>query len=112
MSENSAEHDPPRRGALRCRQVNFAPVLTAADVGLLLGLQSERAARALIARQGIPRIRVGRRILVLRSSLLRWLRERESVDDRGARLKAVLDRMGARRGRDVATIVRRTRAPR
>lgn len=99
MRTSTAENEDSRSSTLRCRKFDLSPVLTSADVGCLLGLQSERAARNLIARQGIPRVRVGRRTLVLRSSLLRRLRERESIDDRGARMKAILDQMGCRRRR-------------
>jgi hypothetical protein len=89
-ASSGARSGPSR---LRARAVRLAPVLTAADVGALLGLQSIRAARELIVREGIPHVRLGKRLLVLRRSLLGWLAARERVDDRAARVRSAADRI-------------------
>ena len=46
----------------------------------LLGLASERAAREWIHREGVPYVQVGRSFLVLRASLVAWLKEHEAAD--------------------------------
>ena len=52
-------------------------ILLPEDIAIVLGLASERAAREFLQKHGVPASRVGGRIFVLRSSLLRFLRERE-----------------------------------
>jgi len=54
-------------------------VLTVADLGRLLGLPSEAATRKYIARYSIPHVQLGKRAYVLLSSLLEYLKARETV---------------------------------
>lgn len=95
----------PRRARRDRRSAAPLPaILHASDLGELLGLQSTRAARTLIVREGIPHVRLGKRMLVLTTSLLRWIEARERVDDRAARVTAAADRLrGSRVCRPVST---------
>ena len=47
------------------------------DLAALLGQPSEEAARELIAREGVPHIRIAGRLYVLRSTLLKFMKARE-----------------------------------
>ncbi len=97
---------------VEARRSTLPPVLTVADVAELLGLQSERAAREFIAREAVPCIRKGKRVLVLLDSLLAWLKAHESRDDRAARVRSAADRLRGRQ-RDAAPLaLSRLTAPR
>ena len=91
---------------LRVRRLDLAPILTVADVARLLGLQSVRAGRRLIAREGMPHVRIGKRVVVLLESLLPWLKAREMTGVRADRVRAVADRLRTR-GSRVDDVVRR-----
>ena len=79
------------------RRSAFPPLLTLEDVALLLGLANDRAARRLIQTQGIPHTRLGRRIFVVLEDLVRFVQNRASTDDRGARLQGAISSLdGAR----------------
>jgi Helix-turn-helix domain len=52
-------------------------ILTVEHIQDLLGFESARRARAWLARSGMPYIRVGRRNLVLRKTLLEFLEARQ-----------------------------------
>lgn len=99
-------------GSRTTRDVAALPVLGLGDVATLLGLRSCKAARRFIVRQGVPHVRVGRKILVLRSSLLRWLRARETdgsaQSEPAARLAAIDRSMAVRRGAALDVLTRRT----
>lgn len=66
----------------RERPTTWPPVLTVGDVAALLGLQSERVAREFIAREGVPHVRKGKRVLVLLDSLVAWLKANEITSSR------------------------------
>ena len=55
-------------------------ILRPADLVEILGLASERAAREWLHREGVPYVWVGRSLVVLRPSLLKWLKEHETAD--------------------------------
>ena len=64
-------------------------ILSTSDLARLLDLPNTRAARRLLAREGIPRIVLGRRTYVLYASLLVYLKQKEKVpatSDGGARV--------------------------
>lgn len=58
-------------------------VLFLPDLALVLGVETPSAARRLVLREGIPHLRVGRRMAVRRQALLEWVAGRE--DSSGAR---------------------------
>jgi hypothetical protein len=91
------------------RPTTFPPVLTVGDFAALLGLQSERAAREFIAREHVPHVRKGKRVLVLLDSLLAWLKSYETTDQRADRVRAAADRLRAgRRNAAAAALARLT----
>lgn len=75
------------------RPAAWPPILIPEDLAALLGLQSGRAARRFVEREGVPHVRAGRRLLVLLDSLLEFLRRREQTGDRGDSLVAAANKL-------------------
>jgi len=90
----------------------WPPILTIADLAALLGLQSERAAREFVAREGVPCVRKGKRILVLLDSLLAWMKANETKDDRAARVLSAADRLRGRQRTVTPAALCRATSPR
>jgi len=63
-------------------------VLLPADLALALGLPSERAALELIQKHRLPYVPLGKRKLVLRDSLLDYLKDREVVPESEEEIEA------------------------
>lgn len=74
-------------------RVLLPPVLLPDDIAVVLDLPSERAARELIVRHGVPHIRLGGRIYVRAAALLAFLEGREQVapTEEAAKAKAEED---------------------
>ena len=68
-------------------------VLCPAHIKDLLGLASERAAREWVHREGVPHIQVGRSFVVLRASLLAWLKEHEAAEPGDQALTSAADNL-------------------
>jgi len=78
------------------------------DLAALLGLPSGRAARRFIDRHRVPRFSDGRRPLVLLSTIIRFMKDREEVPaDITAGVRAVADRVI--RGMEIDRVSRRRR---
>ncbi len=82
----------PDRGP-RVRPSRWPPVLQLVDVASLLGMKSRRAALKVIRRERIPHVTLGRRVLVLLSSMLDFLKARETTTEPGDRLAEAADRL-------------------
>jgi excisionase family DNA binding protein len=57
-------------------QQQDSPLLTAEEAALFLRI-SEPMVYLLVKREGLPVVRVGRRVLFLRESVINWLKQKE-----------------------------------
>lgn len=54
------------------------PILWPEDIAVVLRLPHERAAREWILKHGLKHVRIGKRVYVLRESLMEFLKEKET----------------------------------